>query len=209
MVTSVSSSAAYLSAAMLSNQCAGARGAQAQQPDKAAFQEKLFSKLDANGDGGIDASELSDFMSYAATQGSGSTPQTDSAQLFNTLDSDGDGSVSQSELAQGAKSLFDALRAQLMSSSDGASGAQASSASSADKPDAQSLFAQMDANGDGSIDQNELGTFMSNAMPPPPPPGEGGQGGLFAKIESLLDQYRSTATGSSSAETTSSLAVAA
>jgi hypothetical protein len=97
--------------------------------------------------------------------------------------------------------LFDQLRSQLMTSGNETSQA-------AEKPTVEDLFANIDANGDGSIDEDELSSFMAS-NPPPPPPGEGRGhgGGLFSKLESLLDQYRSTAT--TETETSSALSIAA
>jgi hypothetical protein len=150
MVSSVSSNAA-LSSAMLSSgsQCRGAR-------DPQAFQEKLFSKLDVNGDGGIDQSELSKFVDFASSSVNGtsaSSSGSSTTDLFKSMDADGDGTLTKTELADGAKKLFDELRTQLMT----ASAAGTSGTTSA------------------------------------PPGGHHHGGGMFAKIASLLDQYRSTA----------------
>jgi hypothetical protein len=112
MVSSVTGSAGFSTAMLSGSQCRGPRGSESQQADKAALQEKLFGKLDVNGDGGVDESELNDFLSYAASA-TGSTSATRSADLFKTIDSDGDGSISKTEMADGAKSLFDELRTQL------------------------------------------------------------------------------------------------
>jgi len=179
----------------------GTQGAQAKQ----ALQEKLFTKLDADGNGSIDKSELSDFMSFVASaQG---TQASDSSQLFSKLDTDGDGAVSQSELADGARSLFQQLRSQMMSASSGTSQPPA-----VDQSRMDDLFSKMDANGDGSVSKDELGSFLS-ANPPPAPPegGHGRHGGrLFAKLDSLLDQYRATAsTGSSDDAAHTGLSLAA
>jgi Ca2+-binding EF-hand superfamily protein len=173
MVSSVGGAAGYSAAAMCSAQSRG----------PAALQEKLFNKLDVNGDGGIDQSELGSFLDYVSSA-SGSTTQTDTSQLFKTLDADGDGAISKQELTDGAKKLFEQLRTQLAS-------AQSDKADESHKPDPQELFAKMDANGDGSIDQSELSTFLSQK----PEHGQGGHGGggLLGRIDALLDQYRSTA----------------
>lgn len=152
MVSSVSSSAAFSTALLSGSPCRGTR-------DPQAMQEKLFSKLDVNGDGGIDQSELTQFLDYASSALSGTsgtsstsaTSDTASADLFKAMDTDGDGTLSKTELADGAKKLFDELRSQL----------------------------------------------MTGPPPGPPPSGEHHHGGgMFAKIASLLDQYRSTATDS-------------
>ena len=190
MVSQVSSSMGLSAMLQSGSQCRGPR-------DTQALQEKLFAKLDVNGDGGIDESELKDFLSYAASS-SGGTSQVDSAQLAKSLDSNGDGAIDKSELAAGVKSLFDALRSQLMSSG-GAAGAKA-----AGRPDPAELFAKIDSNSDGSIDKDELGAFMEANRPP-----ASHGGGRPGKIESLLDQYRSTATEESSDTAGATLAIAA
>jgi Ca2+-binding EF-hand superfamily protein len=164
-----------------------------------ALQEKLFSKLDVNGDGGIDQSELGDFLDYVSSA-TGSTTQTDTSQLFKTLDADGDGAISKQDLTDGAQKLFEELRTQLAST-------QTEKADKSHKPDSKELFANIDANGDGSIDQSELSTFLSQK------PGHGhGGGGLLGRLDALLDQYRSTAataTDTSDQETASAVSAVA
>ena len=207
MVSSVSGAAGYSAAAMQGAQCgSGSRGPQ-------ALQEKLFSKLDVNNDGGIDQNELGQFLDYVSSS-TGSTSQTDTSQLFKTLDSDGDGTISKQELTDGSKKLFEELRTQLIGSQSGSASSSTTDSTSAtaatdESQDAkkQELFAKIDTNGDGSIDQSELGTFLSQK---PEHHGHGG-GGLLSKIDSLLDQYRSTAatTDSTDQETTSTLSAVA
>src|SRR5205085_11821428 len=125
MVSSVGSAAGYSAAAACSTQ----------SRSPAALQEKLFNKLDVNGDGGIDQSELGKFLDYVSSA-TGSTTQTDTAQLFKTLDANEDGSISKQELTDGAKKLFEQLRTQLAS-------AQSGKADESHKPDPQALFAKM------------------------------------------------------------------
>jgi Ca2+-binding EF-hand superfamily protein len=195
MVSSVSGCAGYSAALQSASQARGMR-------DPAALQEKLFSKLDVDGSGGIDQSELKDFLSFAASSTQGSS-QVDSAQAFSALDSDGDGSVTSTELADGARSLFDALRSQL-ATSDSARPPPPPAPGS--EQDANDLFATMDANGDGAIDQDELGTFLSaNTAQAAPERG----GGFLGKLDSLLDQYRSTSTSTVDSTASSSLSIAA
>jgi EF-hand domain pair len=76
--------------------------------------------------------------------------------------------------------------------------------SGADQSKVDELFAKIDSNGDGSIDKDELGAFMKANRPSP-----AHGGGLMGKIESLLDQYRSTATEESSDTAGATLATAA
>jgi Ca2+-binding EF-hand superfamily protein len=174
----------------------------AQSRSPQALQEKLFSKLDVNGDGGIDQSELGNFLDYVSSA-TGSTSQTDTSQLFKTLDADGDGAISKQELTDGAKKLFEQLRTQLAST-------QSDKTDESHKPDSKELFAKIDSNGDGSIDQDELSTFLSQK--PEHGPGGHGGGGLLGRIDSLLDQYRSTAataTDTSDQETASAVSAVA
>lgn len=201
MVSSVSSSAAFSTAMLSGSQCRGTR-------DPQAMQEKLFSKLDVNGDGGIDQSELTQFLDYASSAISGTsgtsstsaTSDTASTDLFKAMDTDGDGTLSKTELADGAKKLFDELRTQLMTASGSASGTRSTDSTSSAASAADT----------SSIDDTQ-------GPPPGPPPGpapSGGHhhgGGLFAKIASLLDQYRSTATDSTdtTSEAATTLSVAA
>jgi Ca2+-binding EF-hand superfamily protein len=99
--------------------------------DPAKLQQKLFAKLDTNGDQSIDKSELKSFMDFVSTQTGTSTSGTSTTgtsaasstdALFSALDSDGDGSITSTELADNGKALFDQLRDQLrnvqLSSSD-------------------------------------------------------------------------------------------
>jgi len=212
MVSSVTSSAGFSTAMLSGSQCRGTRGSESQQADKTALQEKLFSKLDVNGDGGVDESELNDFLSYASSA-TGTSSTTSSTDLLESIDTDGDGSISKTEMADGAKSLFDALRTQLMSKSDEAAPPPPPSTDEA-SDDQQQLFAKIDSNGDGSIDQSELGSFVEQTKSQDgpqdaPPAGGPGGGGRFSMIQSLLDQYRSTSTDSTTESTTSSLSIAA
>ena len=187
MVSSVNGAAGCSAAAIYS---AHGRG----PSDPAAMQEKLFNKLDVNGDGSIDQSELGDFLDFVSSA-TGSKTQTDASQLFKAIDTDSDGSISKQDLTDGMKKLFEMLRSQLA----GTSSEQADATQGANQPDTKDLFATIDKNGDGSISQDELGSFLSQK--PGQTNGERGPGGhLFSRIETLLDQYRSTAAIDSAAK---------
>lgn len=85
------------------------------RPDPAEMAEKLFSQLDASGQGYISKSDLESAMSKV-----GSSSGTSSASdLFSTLDADGDGKVTKDEFssalqaaAQQLDSQFDQMRMQ-------------------------------------------------------------------------------------------------
>jgi hypothetical protein len=202
MVSSVSSNAAFSSAALSGSQCRGTR-------DPQAFQEKLFSKLDVNGDGSIDQSELSQFVDFASSAAKSASAGSDStgADLFQAMDTDGDGKLSKTELAEGTKKLFDELRTQLMSASNGAASSSATSTGATSAGTQSADASQVNAT------QASAQTTATQDAPP-----AGGHrhhhqgGGMFGKIAQLIDQYRSTATTDSSATTTeasSTLSIAA
>jgi Ca2+-binding EF-hand superfamily protein len=115
--------------------------------------QKLFDKLDTNGDGSIDSTEL---KTFADNIGSKTGTQIDSSSLMKALDTDGDGSVSATELKDNGKALFDNLRQQLAGSQS-----QAPAGASAGKPYADKLFNSIDTDGNGSISKDELDSFLS------------------------------------------------
>ena len=67
------------------------------QSQKQSPADKLFARMDSNGDGKIDKSELE-----AAFKAAGATPQQADA-VFAKLDTDGDGSVTKSEFVAAAR----------------------------------------------------------------------------------------------------------
>lgn len=115
-----------------------------------------FSKIDTDGSGGLDKTELQSMLDKGpqGVQGSGSTDD-----LFSKLDSDGDGSVSQSELDTGKKPP-----GRDDSSSQNGFGSMGM--------DTQSFAAMM---GGGMGGMNGMG-----GMPPPPPPPSGDDSGGFS-----------------------------
>jgi Ca2+-binding EF-hand superfamily protein len=109
----------------------------------AKFIDRIFSKLDSNGDGSIDKSELTSFVQSAQAPGDTSV---DVDKIFSTLDADGDGSVTKQDFGDAARRLHDQLQGQ----------------SRSDK-----LFAKIDTNGDGAIGADELTSFI-NSLPASP-----------------------------------------
>jgi Ca2+-binding EF-hand superfamily protein len=125
--------------------------------DPAQMQAKFFAKVDANGDGGIDKTELTDAIE-AMKERSGSTAEVDVETLFSTLDSGseggGDGSISPSELSENDRALFETLREQLGGPPHfGHHGPPPAPPTQANADD---LFAEMDSDEDGSISKDEL-----------------------------------------------------
>lgn len=100
--------------------------------------DQIFSKLDANGDGSIDKTELTKFVQGAQANGDTSV---DVDKIFSALDANGDGSVTKQEFGDAARRLHDQLQSQ----------------SRSDK-----LFAKIDTNGDGTIGSDDLSSFISS-----------------------------------------------
>lgn len=171
----------------------------------ADMRQKLFERMDANGDGGID---LDEFKAGAPRGGQGEGPNP--AEMFAKIDADGDGSISQDEhdsFLSGMMSsstqaaLLDAqeraaeMFAQFDANGDGGIDldefkAAAPKDRAADDAKASEMFAKIDANGDGVIDEAEHEAFLNEMGPPPPPPeGMTGQGEGEDEDEALASLF--------------------
>lgn len=128
---------------------------------KAEHEARLFAKVDSDGSGSIDATELATLLEHAGQAG-------DSAELLKKMDSSGDGSLSSDELSQGMRDLMPPP------SSTMAFAQQRGAAN-----DDEDAFALLDADGDGQLSRAEFeagrpdqgqGTGRMGG----PPPGAGG-----------------------------------
>ncbi len=192
------------------------------------FQQNLFNKIDTNCDGSITQSELE----KAVTSAGGTSQSADA--LYALLDPNNTGSVSEQQFAQNlpAPPYSDQMGAQLI-----ADQAQQSGGTNTAGPGgalAQSLFSQIDADGDGSITQSELekavtaagGTTQAadalyakldpnntgsvseaafaQALQPPSTSGNSAQDALFALINSLDGSATAATTSTTTASTSAS-----
>lgn len=71
--------------------------------DGASFQDKLFSRLDADSSGGVERGELQGLLDSLSNK-LGST--VGGSDAFATMDASGDGSLDKTELATGLKSAL-------------------------------------------------------------------------------------------------------
>jgi Ca2+-binding EF-hand superfamily protein len=127
--------------------------------DTTALLQKLFKKLDKNGDSKVTKDELKTALSDA---NSGSTiSDTTLNDLFNKLDTDGSGSISESELEAGAQQMRPPPPPP--GGPGGPGGAGGPSASDM----AQSLFQTADTDGDGKITKDQLYSALSQNGPTP------------------------------------------
>lgn len=135
-----------------------------------AMRDKMFAKVDSDGSGSVDATELQSMLDHIS-KATGITAG-DASQLLSKMDSDGNGSLSQSELESGIKDLMPPPPSTM------AFAQQRSGGSGSDD-----LFAKVDTDGDGSLSATEFqaatggsdgpqgaGGPPPGGMPPPPPP---------------------------------------
>jgi Ca2+-binding EF-hand superfamily protein len=106
--------------------------------------QKIFKKLDSNGNGGIDETELS------ALSGNGNT--SDIGQLFSKMDSNNDGKVDQSE----TESVFQKLSAKMDEVFSKAAGSRPK------PPSPQEMFNMADIDCSGGLDETEFSNIIQN-----------------------------------------------
>jgi Ca2+-binding EF-hand superfamily protein len=115
----------------------------------------MFAKVDTDSSGSVDKAELQTMLSDIS-QKTGVSIDSSTADTFTQMDSNADGKLSSDELGKGMQSLMPAPPstmdfAQTRSANSGSSGGSGGSQ--------DDLFAKIDTNGDGSLDQTELKTL--------------------------------------------------
>jgi|GEM_PF-1493379 len=142
------------------------------------FQQNLFSQIDQNGDGSVSKTELE----QAVTKAGGATKAADA--LYSVLDPNNSGGFGEQQFAQvlPGSGFSDQVQAQLIGYQaqgwPGASGTQPGGQL------AQSLFSQIDGNGDGTISKTELEQAVTKA------------GGTKEAADALYAKLDPNATGS-------------
>jgi Ca2+-binding EF-hand superfamily protein len=138
------------------------------------MRQQLFAKLDTDESGGIDKAE---FLKGAGASESAtdSTKETLATQLFESFDSDSDGKLTQDELETGFQKLSDAMRATLI---------QQQEASRPQPPSPEEMFAKLDSNSDGGVDEAE---FIAGAPQDGRGPSESELKEMFASFDTDAD----------------------
>ncbi len=134
----------------------GSAWAAAAESRASAMRQKMFSKVDSDASGSVDATELQSMLDDIG-QKTGSTA-ANSADVLKSLDTSGDGTLSQDELGEGMRSLMPAPSSTLQFAQQREGTSSASSASDAGTS----------ASGDASTDASSA---IDQGMPPPPPGG--------------------------------------
>lgn len=112
---------------------------------RSQMQAKMFNKVDADGSGGVDQTELQALFTDIS-QKTGAV--LDAAEQFSAMDSNADGSLSSDELAQGMQSLMPPPPSTMEFAQSRSTNVQSGD-----------LFTKVDSNSDGSVDEAEMTAF--------------------------------------------------
>lgn len=117
--------------------------------------ERLLSKLDADGSGGVSDTELQGLLDDVAKK-TGVSSQTSAADLVQQYDSDGDGSLNADELGKTMQSMLPPPPSTMaFAQSRGDSDTAAATGQAGDD-----LFGKVDGDGDGAVSQTELQALL-------------------------------------------------
>lgn len=117
----------------------GGQWAATQMPRLSEARQKLFERVDADGSGSVDATELQGSLDKLAEKTGRSAP--DATALVQQSDADGDGSLSAKELGTAARSLLPSTMEFAQHRSE-------------------KIFSKLDADGNGSLNADELNTVV-------------------------------------------------
>jgi Ca2+-binding EF-hand superfamily protein len=182
-----------------------------QQTRKAEREAKMFAKVDTDGNGSVDATELASMLK----KGDASS-DVDSAALLKQMDTDGNGSLSADELSKGMHDLMPRPSSTM-------DFAQTRSAANDDGGGDADAFAKLDTDGDGKLSRAEFEAGRNAGGPhtaggPPPAQASAGsststsatssasfdpldtnQDGTVSQIERLAGQLKELAQAGSDA----------
>jgi len=152
------------------------------QSRRADMEARLFAKVDSDGNGSVDATELAAMLQKGPQSGQ----SLDSAALLKKMDTDGNGSLSQDELSQGMRDLMPPPASTL-------DFAQQRGAANDDD-----IFASLDTNGDGQISRAEF----EAGRPQPPDAASGSSSTTTTTSTTLTTTTTTSSTNSTSAVST-------
>lgn len=141
------------------------QNAQSSSTRRTEHEARMFAKVDSDGSGGVDATELAAMLEKGPLSGQSG----DSAELLKKMDSDGDGSLNSEELSQGMRDLMPPPASTLEF-------AQSRGAANDEGGEDSDAFTQLDADGDGQLSRAEFEAGKPQ-RPEGGPRGPGGPGG--------------------------------
>lgn len=122
--------------------------------------ERLLSKIDADGSGGVDSTELEGLLDKVA-QKTGVSGDTSASDLLTQFDANGDGNLNADELGKTMESLMPARSTMDFAQARSAdASSSASNAASAKGQAGDDLFGKVDSDGDGSVSKTELQALL-------------------------------------------------
>ena len=119
--------------------------------------ERLLSKIDADGSGGVSDTELQGLLDDVAKK-TGVRSQTSAADLVKQYDANGDGSLDADELGQTMQSVLPPPPS-TMAFAQSRSGDNSTNAAATGQA-GDDLFGKVDSDGDGSVSQTELQALL-------------------------------------------------
>lgn len=164
------------------------QNAQSSGPNRrAAHEAKMFAKVDSDGSGSVDATELAAMLE----KGPLSSQAGDSAELLKQMDADGDGSLNSEELGQGLRDLMPPPSSTMaFAQSRGAANDEGG-----EGDESGDMFAKLDTDGDGQLSRAEFEAGK-------PKGGEGGPRGAGGPHGPPPAASSSASTSTSSTSTT-------
>jgi len=167
----------------------------AMSTSRASRQQEMFNKIDSDGSGGVDATELQSMLDDIAKH-TGTASTTTAADALTKMDSNGDGSLDSSEMEAGMKSILPEPSSTMAfaKARQGEGGPPpAAPSGGASSTDSDGEFDPLDTNQDGTVSEQERAT-----------------GELKDAIQNLLKAYtKADSQGASQQDVGASLSVAA
>jgi len=120
--------------------------------------ERLLSKIDTDGSGGVSDTELQSLLDNVAKK-TGVSSQTSAADLVKQYDANGDGSLNADELGNTLQSALPPPPS-TMAFAQSRGGEGSSSATSATGQAGDDLFGKVDSDGDGAVSKTELQALL-------------------------------------------------